>query len=287
VTRRFIAVLLFAFLIAGGVSLVFYKLMTANSPQKNAPVSTRVVVAARDLQVGTLIKEEDVKMGEVSGSIPAGLTQKPDLVVGRGVISVIYANEPLVDSRLAPRGAGAGLAAMIPPGMRAVAVRVNEVVGVAGFAVPGMRVDVLVSGSPPNQNQGSITRTILQNIEVLSAGQNYQKDTEGKPVIVQVVNLLVDPTQAETLSLAGGNASIQLVLRNPLDTTVAKTSGTGMVSLFGGPPPSLPKAAVIRTGPPRVAIAVAPRVVKPRVIEMFEGAKRSEHTFPEPAGGTK
>lgn len=283
-TRRFIAVLVFAFLIAGGVSLVFYKLMTANSPQKNVPVTTRVVVAARDLQVGTLIKEDDVKMGEVSGSVPAGITQKADLVVGRGVVSVVYANEPLVDSRLAPRGAGAGLAAMIPQGMRAVAVRVNEVVGVAGFAVPGMRVDVLVSGTPPNQNQGSITRTILQNIEVLSAGQNYQKDTEGKPVIVQVVNLLVDPGQAETLSLAGNNASIQLVLRNPLDTTVAKTTGTGMVSLFGG---LAPAPAIIRVAQTHQVAAVPRLVVKPPVIEMFEGAKRSEHTFTESAGGTK
>jgi pilus assembly protein CpaB len=286
VTRRFIAVLIFAFLIAGGVSLVFYKLMTANAPQKNVPSTTRVVVAARDLQVGTLIKEEDVKMGEVSGSIPAGVTQKADLVVGRGVISVVYANEPLVDSRLAPRGAGAGLAAMIPPGMRAVAVRVNEVVGVAGFAVPGMRVDVLVSGTPPNNgNQGSITRTILQNIEVLSAGQNYQKDTEGKPVIVQVVNLLVNPEQAETLSLAGNNASIQLVLRNPLDTTVAKTSGTGMTSLFGGAAPAPPRPIVRVVQAPRPMIA--PKVVKPPVMEMFEGSKRSEHTFTESAGGTQ
>ncbi len=285
-TRRFIAVLVFAFLIAGGVSLVFYKLMTANAPQKNVPVTTRVVVAARDLQVGTLIKEDDVKMGEVSGSIPVGITQKADLVVGRGVISVIYANEPLVDSRLAPRGAGAGLAAMIPQGMRAVAVRVNEVVGVAGFAVPGMRVDVLVSGNPPNQNQGSVTRTILQNIEVLSAGQNYQKDTEGKPVIVQVVNLLVDPTQAETLSLAGNNASIQLVLRNPLDTTVAKTTGTGMNSLFGGPAPAPPSARpIVRVVQARPV--APPKVVKPPVMELFEGAKRSEHTFTESAGGTQ
>jgi pilus assembly protein CpaB len=165
-------------------------------------------------------------------------------------------------------------------------VRVNEVVGVAGFAVPGMRVDVLVSGTPPNNgNQGSITRTILQNIEVLSAGQNYQKDTEGKPVIVQVVNLLVNPEQAETLSLAGNNASIQLVLRNPLDTTMAKTSGTGMTSLFGGVAPVAPPRPIIRVvNHPEIA---PPKVVKPPVMEMFEGAKRSEHTFTETAGGTQ
>ena len=108
---------------------------------------------------------------------------------------------------------------MIPPGMRAVPVRVNEVVGVAGFVVPGMRIDVLISGSRPNgdQNLGTITRTLLQNLEVLSAGTDFKKDPEGKPVQVQVVNLLVTPEQAELLSLASAQTQIQLVLRNPLD----------------------------------------------------------------------
>ena len=98
----------------------------------------------------------------------------------------MYDGEPVLESRLAPKGAGAGLPSMIPPGMRAVAVHVNEVVGVAGFVVPGMRVDVLISGNPPqgNGNQGTLTKTLLQNIEVLSAGQEFKKDVEGKPISV-------------------------------------------------------------------------------------------------------
>ena len=126
----------------------------------------------------------------------------------------------MLESRLAPKGAGGGLAAMIPAGMRAVAMRVNEVVGVAGFVVPGMRVDILISGSPPNSKNadlGSLTKTLLQNIEVLSAGQDFKKDAEGKPISVQVVNVLVTPEQAEQLSLAASQTTIQLVLRNPLD----------------------------------------------------------------------
>ena len=121
-------------------------------------------------------------------------------MVGRGVITPIFAKEPIIESRLAPKGAGGGLAAMIPPGMRAVPVRVNEVVGVAGFVVPGMRVDVLISGNRPNGDAtlGTLTKTLLQNIEVLSAGTDFKKDAEGKPVQVQVVNLLVTPEQAET-----------------------------------------------------------------------------------------
>ena len=151
-------------------------------------------------------------------------------MVGRGVITPIFAKEPIIDSRLAPKGAGGGLAAMIPPGMRAVAVRVNEVVGVAGFVVPGMRVDVLISGNTPggDSSLGTLTKTLLQNIEVLSAGQDFKKDAEGKPVSVQVVNLLVTPEQAEQLSLASNQTTIQLVLRNPLDHEVAKTPGTAL-----------------------------------------------------------
>jgi pilus assembly protein CpaB len=117
--------------------------------------------------------------------------------------------------------------------MRAVAIRVNEIADVAGFAVPGMRVDVLVSGSPPGAAAlGGVTKTILQDVQVLSAGQNFQKDAEGKPVSVPVVNLLVTPEQAEMLSLASTQTSIQLVLRNPLDTDIAKTTGSAVAQLF-------------------------------------------------------
>src|SRR5215469_7622948 len=136
--------------------------------------------------------------------------------------------------------------------MRACAVRVDEVVGVAGFVTPGMRVDVLVSGVPPGQqgnNQQTETHTILQNIEVLSAGTDIQKDQEGKPQQVQVVNLLVNPEQAEVLSLASnGQTRIQLVLRNPLDTKVAEVPGTAVGNLFAGG--IKPKPVVVHTAKP-------------------------------------
>ena len=129
------------------------------------------------------------------------------------MISNIYSGEPILDNRLAPMGSGGGLAATIKEGMRACAIKVDEVVGVAGFVTPGMRVDVLVSGVPPDQgnSQETQTRTILQNIEVLSAGQDIQKDAEGKPQSVQVVNLLVTPEQAQILALASNQMKIQLV----------------------------------------------------------------------------
>jgi pilus assembly protein CpaB len=132
-----------------------------------------------------------------------------------------------LETRLAPKGAGGGFAATIPQGMRAVAVAVNEVVGVAGFAVAGMHVDVLISRRPATQ-----TRTLLQDIEVLSAGQDFKKDAEGKPVAVQVVNLLVTPSQAEHLVQVSLQSTISLALRNPLDRAVRKTHGVAQEQLF-------------------------------------------------------
>ena len=160
--------------------------------------------------------------------------------MGRGVVAEIYQGEPILASRLSGPGAGGGLAPTIPHGMRACAIRVDEVVGVAGFVIPGMRVDVMASGNPPGgePHEGPETETILQNIQVLSAGTDIQKDAEGKPVQVQVVNLLVTPEQAETLSLAATNLRLQLVLRNPLDTQISKVPPTAMRNLFTGQAPS-------------------------------------------------
>jgi pilus assembly protein CpaB len=215
-------------------------------------------------------------------------------MIGRGVIFPILANEPLVDSRLALRGAGAGLAALIPQGMRAVAIRVNEIVGVAGFVVPGMRVDVLISGNPPGAAaQGGMTKTLLQNVEVLSAGQNFQKDAEGKPISVPVVNLLVTPEQAEMLSLASSQTSIQLVLRNPLDKEIAKTSGSAIAQLFhpGTLPEPEAKPGPVARGRPvaRIRTAATPAALAsppPRTVEVIHGVNRVETRF-DPASEVK
>ncbi len=179
-------------------------------------------------------------------------------------------------------GSGGGLAATIKDGMRAIAVRVDQVVGVAGFVLPGMRVDVLISGVPPNASSGgnnnTQVRTVLQNIEVLSAGTDIQKDAEGKPQQVQVVNLLVTPEQAQVLALASNETRIQLVLRNPLDTKVAPVEGTAMTNLFldQNAPATKPKL----TG------RVAPR--KPKedtfTVTVINGATKTEDKFATPGG---
>ena len=206
--------------------------------------------------------------------------------MGRGVVAAIYDGEPILESRLAQKGAGAGLAATIPAGMRAVAVRVNEVVGVSGFVVPGMRVDVLIAGTPPNakNDSGTVSKTLLQNIEVLSAGQNFQKDSEGKAVQVQVVNLLVTPEQAEILALASNETRIQLVLRNPLDTQTTKTSGVALAGLYGGPikPPEAapkPRRVSARADLP-FPVAQPPKPAPPVTVEVMNGAKVVQSKFP-------
>jgi pilus assembly protein CpaB len=283
--QRLISVLAFAFIVSAGASLLLYRLLSSRTNTQAAPKSSKLILAARALEPGTLIRDADLRDGDWPGNIPEGVVQKKEDIVGRGVISPIFASEPIVETRLALKGGGAGLAALIPKGMRAVAIRVNEIADVAGFAVPGMRVDVLVSGSPPGSAaQGAVTKTILQDVQVLSAGQNFQKDAEGKPVSVPVVNLLVTPEQAEMLSLASTQTSIQLVLRNPLDTDIAKTTGSAVAQLFrpGAPlawdaKPAPPAPAQV--SPARPPLPVPPPAPKPRVVEVINGSKRTETQF--------
>ncbi|MEK7409275.1 MAG: Flp pilus assembly protein CpaB [Acidobacteriota bacterium] len=287
--KRFISVLVFALLVSAAASFLVYRLTASRVRSEPKQVVSQVIVAARNLPVGTLIRDPDVKPADWAGPVPQHSLLKREDAVGRGVIANIYEGETILGTRLAPKGAGAGLAATIPPGMRAVAVRVNEVVGVAGFVVPGMRVDVLISGSPPGvaNTQGTLSRTVLQNIEVLSAGQNIQKDAEGKPVTVPVVNLLVTPEQAEVLSLASNETRIQLVLRNPLDTQITKTTGTAIANLFSGLPyrSSAPQAPPTRrVSAPRAKAsppAAKPAPEPPLVVEVIHGTSRVQAKFGE------
>lgn len=296
--QRISAILIIALFVSGCATFLVYRTISQRPADDRA--SSTVVRAAHTLEIGALLQDADLTVGPWVGAIPEGMATKKATLIGRGVVATIYAGEPVMDSRLAATGAGAGLAATIPTGMRAVAVRVNDIVGVAGFVLPGMRVDVLISGAPPNApaNAGSQVRTLLQNIEVLSAGQNYQKDSSGKPDLVTVVNLLVTPEQAETLSLASNETRIQLVLRNPLDTVAAKTGGMSVAGLFNGDKPTpaapAPKKIMRVSVPP--APAAAPAVVTPAPtpapipilqIEVLNGATRSEAKFVDIHGVTK
>ena len=284
--RRLVAVFIFALVVASLTSFAAYRLiLTQMSKPAHRQATEKLVVAARDLQVGELIRDPDLKEIPWSGPVPEHTITSRQDAAGRGVIAPIYENEPILDRRLAPKGAGAGMAATIPVGMRAVALRVNEVVGLAGFVLPGMRVDVLIAGNAPGneQNQtGTLCKTVLQNIEVLSAGQKIEKSVEGKPESAQVVNLLVTPDQAEILNLASDETKVQLVLRNPLDTKEQKTTGVSVASLFG--------QSVKAAAPPRpvyVERTAAPRPPQTTTVEVFSGVKKSEQVFQVPRRGGK
>jgi pilus assembly protein CpaB len=274
--RRLVAILLAAFVIASGCTYLIWRLLGNRMSASKQPASTQVVAAGADIKLGTVLTQANLTTVSISGPLPKGAILKPENVIGRGVVSDLYQGEPILESRLAAPGSGGGLAATIPEGMRACAVKVDEVVGVAGFVTPGMHVDVMISGVPPgNQastDEGTQVKTVLQNLAVLSSGTDIAKDPEGKPQQVQVVNLLVTPEQAEVLSLAStGQTRIQLVLRNPLDTKVAEIPGNAMGNLFGAP-----------IKPKTVAVAKAKPAPKPYSIEVLNGGKRSETSFGTP-----
>jgi pilus assembly protein CpaB len=278
--RRFLTVLAMSIVLALVVSAVFYQMSTRGARGKPKQVEFRdLVTAAQPLAVGTMIRREGLKITRIPVDLfPRGGFSKVEEVIDRPVVSNVLLDEPLLEGRLAVRGSGMGLAPIIPPGMRAVSVRVNDVVGVAGFVLPGMRVDVLVTGRPPNFS-GTITNTVLQNIVVLSAGQVLQPESRGQAINAAVVTLLVTPEQAEILTLAGSEGRIQLVLRNGADQGTEKTPGRETGELFGrrksqAEPPE--KAPVQR---PRRAAAPAPPVPAPLAapdeVVMIRGNQRT------------
>jgi len=235
--RRVLIVVLVSLLFAMVVTAVLYRLTAAGpSAAKPKPVPRRdLVVAARPLPVGAVIKPEDIKLVSVPAEqFPKDGFSRAEDVIDRPVISNILPEEPIREGRLAARGSGVGLAPLIPPGMRAVTIRVDEVVGVAGFVLPGMRVDVLVTGRPPGA-ETVVTRTVLQNIQVLSAGQHTEPDATGKPITARTVTLLVKPEEAEALTLAANEGKVQLVLRNSTDQSLAETAGRALEEIYGKP----------------------------------------------------
>ena len=277
--RRILTVAGVSLLFALVVSSIFYQMSSragGGSKQQSKAETVDLVVAAQPLSVGVQIKPTDLKIARVPRDrVPSGAFQKIEEVVGRPVVSNILLDEPVIAGRLAERGSGFGLAPVIPPGMRAVAVKVNEVVGVAGFVLPGMRVDVLVTVRPPGDS-GARASTILQNVPVVSAGQQIQADSSGTAVNAPVVTLLVTPEQAEILTLAGNEGRIHLVLRNSSDLALAKPPGRAMAELYGQRPAERPPAPVRR--PVAQAVAAPPPVPAPPPpdeIVVFRGTQRS------------
>jgi pilus assembly protein CpaB len=277
---RTIVVLAVAILMAAIASLGVYLAVRSMPVREVEVVRSQVVVAAHPLTVGTLVTKDDVKLvpWPAASPVPASFTEI-DKVVNRGVIISVSENEPLTESKLAPVGSGAGLTPTITEGMRAISVRVNEVVGVAGFVIPGTHVDVVVTVRPPDKGNLSQTRTVLSNVQVLTAGTRYDQERatkEGKPIPTSVVTLLLMPEDAEKLALASEEGKITLTLRNPLDTAPTKTSGAKLQALLGEA--SAPPKTVVDHGRMIAKAAPPPAPVVPQkyMVETIRAAKRGE-----------
>jgi len=241
----------------------------------------RVVVADGDLTVGARITPSDLRFASYPPNyLPEGTFESTADVVGRGVIVPIHKNEMVLASKLASAKAGAGLPSLIPNGKRALSVQVNEVISVAGFVVPGSHVDVLLTGRPAVQGaQDVMTATVLENVEVLAAGQEIQRNPEGgKPQTVTVITLLVTPEEAQRLTLASTEGRIQLSLRNPVDTDSEGPRAVRGAALFHmEPAPEVTVAAHPRsTNHPPVMVARAPDVYS---VEMIKGDKKDVVKF--------
>src|SRR5213593_1173198 len=232
---RVFIVFVFAVTVGGVFALATYNYVQ-KIPARTVSIPTRpVVVAASDLDIGAELRREDLRLIEwPANAMPAQAINDTKDVVGRGLIMPVIQNEPILPMKLASKDAGAGLPPAIPPGLRAVSVRVNEVIGVAGYVLPGTRVDVVATVSPTGKQDEMTSKVVLTNVQVLAAGTKIERDTErNKPMPVSVVTLLVDPEEAERLTLASTEGKIQLALRNPLDKTMPATRGIKPSVLLG------------------------------------------------------
>ena len=271
--KRALLGLFFSAVIGLGAALYVYTQFQKVAAAKTIPTS-QVVVAAVPIPVGTRLQASDLRLETWPARQPLpGMFTRIEDCTNRALLTPVVANEPMLEGKLAPKEAGAGLAATIPDGMRAVSVSVNDVIGVAGFVVPGTMVDVLVTGS--GGGPGSVTRTILQNVRVLAAGQTIEQDREGKPQTVPVITLLVAPEEANTLTMASTRGRIQLALRNTLDSKKVDPADVLQTSLFGGEAPPVP--AVKAAGKPRLTAPAPPSTF---AVEIIRGDKKEVAHFP-------
>jgi pilus assembly protein CpaB len=308
---------LVALILSGGVTYLAYRVLKGALQPKEA--TSKVIVAAKKLDLGYRITKEDIKLVDWPQSmVLPGSFNDAAMVVDRGTMASIEINEPILESKLAPKGAGAGLMTMIPEGMRALSIQVNSIIGVAGFVSPGSRVDLILTAIPPKDVKGAKgeemgSKIILENLEVLAAGQNVQRDVEGKPQTVQDVTLLLTPDQAQRVALATGDGRIQLALRNPMDKEAAEPLLVVRSKLYEGPTmeqlkdrakdqsitekPDVKKASGSGSGSkPSTAVRAAkkapavtapppppppPAVVQQRMvtIEVIKGSNRSQSNF--------
>jgi len=256
------------------VAMVVYRRLESGS-SNDAHAGVEALVAADDLEVGSKIEERDIKLLRFpAGDLPANFQNQKSKIIGRGVILPIAKGEFILPSKLAGENAGAGLPALIPPGMRAVSVRVNDTTSVSGFVLPGTRVDVLLTGTPQNGSEQQTT-TVLENIAVLATGQKLERNASGEPQMAPVITLLVSPEDAQKLALATTQGHIQLALRNPLDTKQEDLAAARSGSLYKMGPPPAPRPVHVNSR----ATVTAPPPPQAYTVEVYRGDKKDETKF--------
>ena len=234
-----------------------------------------VIVAADDLQVGAKVDEHDIKIIKIPASdLPPTAPRRRADVLGHGVIIPISKGEFILPNRLAGENAGSGLPSLIPPGMRAVSVRVNEVVSVAGFVTPGTRVDVLLTGTPGGGGEQQTT-TVLQNVAVLASGHTLERTSTGEAQNTAVITLLVSPDDAQRLTLASSEGHIQLALRNPLDTKQDEVPSSNSRGLYKGVAAPMPVQHVVHHAPPK-EVTPPPTTPAGVSVEVYQGDKKPD-----------
>ena len=284
-TRTFVVVTV-ATASAALASFGVYKAV-ASIPERRVEIATKhAVVAASELPLGTMLTRESIKLVDWPEKTPVqGGFDSIEAVVDRGLIASVVANEPITENKLAAREAGAGLPPTITPGMRAISVKVNEVIGVAGFVVPGTRVDVVTVIDPNSQSQeDTISRVVVSNVQVLSAGTRYDQEEprkDGQAIRSTVVTLMVSPQDAERVALAQAEGQLVLTLRNPLDVEPSNTTGVRKAALFASATPipdaSKPRPSRPATRPAPVVVASPqPAPAQKYTVETIRAAKRSE-----------
>jgi pilus assembly protein CpaB len=295
--KRFFIVLVGALLF--GLLAAFSVSRYLSSAQAYTKNLTRVAVAKVAIPVGTrIIPEQVMVVSFPKESTPDGAFDGPEKLVGRVAVVNIAPREPITEARLAPEGTAAGLSAVIPEGYRAMTVKVDDVVGISGFIMPGTLVDIVVVIDPQENSamQDPISKIVLQNIKVLANGQNIdQPENQREANSVKAVTLLVTPEQAEKLALAASEGKLQLVMRNSIDQGDKQTTGINKRGLLSGerampaPDPGALKSeqpagnrAPARRARPVEVKPAAEAAPPPRTsVEMIEGAKKRSVDFPQ------
>jgi pilus assembly protein CpaB len=284
---RHLVVLTVAVFTAAVASFAVYRALLQRPASAAELAHSQVVVAARSMVIGTELTADDVKLvAWPSGSPVPGAVHDVKHAIHRGLLTAVLENEPITVNKLAAADTGAGLPPAIPRGMRAMSVKVNDVIGVAGFVVPGSRVDVVVTIRRAND---SMTRTAASNVQVLTAGTRQDQgkpETESKtPNASTVVTLMVSPQDAERIALAQAEGEIMLMLRNPLDNDPTLTTGVKTASLLGqeeaAPAAPAPAKKAVSRPAPAPPPTPEPVVVEPpkRTLEAIRGAKRSDEVI--------